>query len=239
MGVRFRIEPVGDDALLLEQAILIYRSRNRRSLTTVHSVGEHRGHPVILSGAAMTVAASRLLAREITEQVNLSYLPSELLYCGPNLLVWWARPATRHLWFRAPELGGAECGARVALPGSVFLADGRGCKVWAVKGAGRPTPKTALWHAPFFNVAEDGAICWGNVNLPPMAPERIAEWTAAFFDSYFTHPNAAGKVVRHAGVAYGFWRAMLDGEYQRFPTSVLLPTGLELAELVNREWHHD
>jgi PRTRC genetic system protein B len=188
---------------------------------------------------SFSVAASRLLAREVTEQGSLAYLPPELLYCAPNLLVWWARPATRYLWFRAPELGGAERGARVTLPGSVFLADARGCKVWAVKGAGRPTPNTALWHAPFFNVAEDGAICWGNVSLPSVSPERITEWTAAFFASYFTHPNAAGKVVRHAGGAYGFWRAMLDGTYRRFPTSVLLPTGLTLAELVNREWQHD
>ena len=239
MGARFRIEPVGDDTLLLEQAILIYRSRNRRSLATVHSIGEHRGGPVILAGAAMTVAASRLLARDILEQASLAFMPSELLYCGPDLLVWWARPATRHLWFRAPELGAAERGARVALPGTVFLADARGCKVWAVKGTGRPTPITALWHAPFFNVAEDGAICWGNVSLPPAAPERIAEWTAAFFASYFTHPNAAGKVVRHAGGAFGFWRAMLEGEYRRFPKSVLLPTGLTLDETVHREWRRD
>lgn len=239
MGARFHIETVGDDALVLEQAVLIYRSRSRRSLATVHPIGQHRGQPVILAGAAMTLAASRLLAREVTEQGSLAYLPPELLYCGPNLLVWWARPATRYLWFRAPELGSSERGARVALPGTVFLADARGCKVWAVKGAGRPTPKTALWHAPFFNVAEDGSICWGNVNLPPAAPERIAEWTTAFFTSYFTHPNAAGKVVRHAGGAYGFWRAMLDGEYRRFPASVLLPTGLALSELVNREWRHD
>jgi PRTRC genetic system protein B len=240
MGTRFRIEPVSDDALRLEQAILIYRSRNRRALATIHPVGEHRGQPVILAGAAMTVAASRVLARELTEQSSLTFLPPELLYCAPNLLVWWAPPATRYMWFRAPEFGGAECGARVALPGSVFLADARGCRVWAVKGASRPTPETALWHAPYFNVAEDGTICWGNVSMPAaIGPEGTAEWTAAFFGSYFTHPNAAGKVVRHREGAYGFWRAMLTGEYRRFPASVLLPTGLALRELVEKEWHRD
>lgn len=239
MTAHFRIEPAGDDALRLEQAILIYRSRNRRSLATVHPIGQHRGQPVVLAGAAMTVAATRLLAKEFAEQGGLAFLPSELLYRGPDMLIWWVPPGVRHLWFRAPELGEAEQGARVAVPASVFLASASGCRIWSVKGAARPTPTTPLWHAPYFNVAEDGGICWGNVKVPPaLGPERLAEWTAAFFGSYFTHPNAAGKVVRHTGGAYGFWRAMLDGAYRRFPTSVLLPTGLTLGELADREWGH-
>jgi len=239
MTAHFRIETAADDALHLEQAILIYRSRNRRSLATVHPIGQHRGKSVVLAGSAMTAAATRLLAREFAEQDGLAFLPSELLYRGPDLLIWWVPRGVRHLWFRAPALGEAEQGARVPLPASVFLASARGCRIWSVKGTGRPTPATPLWRAPYFNVADDGAICWGNVAVPPaLGPERLGEWTAAFFGSHFTHPNAAGKVVRHAGGAHAFWRAMLDGAYRRFPSAVLLPAGMTLGELADREWRH-
>lgn len=241
MGTQFHIDPVGDDALRLEQAVLIYRSPRQRALATVHPIGRHRGKPVILAGAAMTLAATRQLAKELAGGGGGPvFLPPELLYAGADVAVWWAPPAVRHLWFRAPGLDAGERGARVPVPGTVFLAKGRACKVWVVKGRQRPTPATALWRAPFFNVAEDGAICWGNVGLPPAeTPDRLADWTSAFFGSYFTHPNAAGDVVRHRDGAHGFWRAMLDGAYRRFPSSVLLPTGLTLGWMVGKEWGHD
>lgn len=240
MNARFHIEAAGGDVLRLERAILIYRSP-RRSFATVHAVGRHQDRAVILAGTALTAAASRLLANDVLKHgEGPAYLPAEMLYNGPGFAVWWTPPATRHLRFRAPAIGASEFGARVPLPGTLFLATEDCCRVFVVKGIRRPVPATALWRAPYFNVSGNGVVCWGNVGVPStVGPAHVEAWSAAFFGSYFTHPDTSTEVVRHPDGAVGFWRAMLAGAYGRFPSKVLLPAGLTLEELVAKEWSHD
>lgn len=119
-------------------------------------------------------------------------------------------------------------------PGLVFAVSGRVWKVWAVKGSARPAPQSELFQAPYFNVYSSGSICKGNVLLPDGATvEKINAWNESFFDSFFTHPNVTGKLVKYQGGACSFWRDMLDGGYARFPQRVLVPIGATLNDLVS------
>jgi PRTRC genetic system protein B len=105
--------------------------------------------------------------------------------------------------------------------------------VWAVKGSRRPTPQTPLFQAPYFNVDAQGRICQGNVPVPEgTAVEKIEAWNDAFFRSFFTHPNVAGKLVRYRGGSYAFWRDLLDQRFARFPGRVLVDVKTTLRALL-------
>lgn len=223
----------------LRRAVLIYDGQQGSALATVHDIEEVDGEPVIGAGQAMTPRAAMELARALLKRAaHGGFLPETVLYMEGDLIVWWVPPARRHIAFRvgrehAEALGGLERGETVAHPGLVFAASSRVWKVWAVKGASRPTPATALYQAPYFNVNAQGSICQGNAPVPEgTTVEKIAAWNDAFMRSYFTHPNGAGKLVRYRGGAYVFWKDMLDGRFRRFPERVLVDVKTTLGGLL-------
>ena len=230
----FQIRTQSDGILRLDQAVLIYRGASDRALATVHQVEAVDGKPVILAGCAMTPRAAIQLARALSKAVEHSgFLPETALYMDGDLLLWWLPPATRHVAFRAPELGAPERGEVVPHPGLVFAASSTVWKVWAVKGKQRPTVQSPLYQAPYFNVWEGGNICRGNVQTPQgTTAERIEAWNAAFLGSFFTHPNAQGKLVRYRGGSYAFWRDMLDGRFKSFPERVLVDAKTTIGQLL-------
>src|ERR1035437_2468687 len=97
-------------------------------------------------------------------------------------------------------------------PGLVFAACSKVWSVWAVKGDHRPRPDSMLYQAPYFNVWDGGRICQGNVEVPDgTTAEKIDAWNAAFFNSFFTHPNIHKNLAKYRGGAYKFWKDMLAG----------------------------
>src|SRR4029079_6886038 len=205
-----------------------------------NQIEESDGQPVIMAGRAMTPRAAIQLARALSKTVaHGGFLPETVLYMDGDLLLWWVPPTRRHVAFRAPELGAPERGEIVPHPGLVFAASSQVWKVWAVKGKARPTLESALFQAPYFNVWEGGDICRGNVRVPNgTTAERIEAWNTAFLGSFFTHPNVQGKLVRHRGGAYAFWRDMLDGKFSRFPERVLVDAKTTLGKLLGMEARH-
>jgi PRTRC genetic system protein B len=237
----FQIRTQTDGILRLDAAVLIYRGASDSALATVHQVEEVDGEPVILAGQSMTPRAAIQLARALVKGVaHGGFLPETVLYMDGDLLLWWVPPATRHIVFRAPELGAPERGEVVPHPGLVFAASGSVWRVWAVKDKRRPTLQTALFQSPYFNVGEGGDICRGNVQVPDgTTAEKIDAWNAAFLRSFFTHPNTKGKLVRYRGGAYAFWRDMLDGKFKTFPARVLVDAKTTLGQLLGMGARHD
>lgn len=230
----FQIRTQTAGILRLDTAVLIYRGASDSALATVHRVEEVDGEPVIMAGQAMTPRAAIVLAKALSKGVaHGGFLPETALYMDGDLLLWWVPPARRHVAFRAEQLGAPERGEVVPHPGLVFAASSRIWKVWAVKGRHRPTLQTALFQSPYFNVWEGGDICRGNVQVPEgTTAEKIDAWNAAFFGSFFTHPNVKQRLVRYRGGAFAFWRDMLDGRFKRFPERVLVDGKTTLGELL-------
>lgn len=233
----FQVQTQADRGFRLARAVLIYRGASERAFATVHEIAEIDGEPVILAGKAMTTRAAIELARALSKAVaHGGFLPETVLYMDGELLLWWVPPATRQVVFKAAELGAPERGEVVPHPGLVFAASSSVWKVWAVKGGHRPTLSTALFQAPYFNVYENGNICRGSVRVPNgTTAEKIDVWNAAFFGSFFTHPNTSGKLVRYCGGAYAFWRDMLEGKFKRFPERVLIDAKITLGKLLGAE----
>jgi PRTRC genetic system protein B len=235
----FSIHAPTDGVLTLDQAVLIYRGASGGALATVHEVEHIDGEPMIGAGRAMTPRSALELARALLKRAaHGGFLPANVLFLAGDAILWWVRPAVRHVAFHVSErdaerLGGVERGEAVPHPGLVFAASNREWRVWAVKGSQRPTPATAIFQAPYFNVDANGHICQGNVPKPDgSTAEKIEAWNDAFFRSYFSHPNVAAKLLRYPGGSYGFWRDMLDRRFMRFPQRVLMPLNTTLGALL-------
>jgi PRTRC genetic system protein B len=237
--VSFNVVAEKDATFTLSTAILLYRG-GEATFATVHDVTTRGGRPVILEGQALTTAAAVQLALDLSKNaVRGGFVPENLLFLDGDVMAWWVPPARRHIAFRAKELGADERGEVVPHPGLVFKVDGqRNWFVWAVRGAARPAQNTPLHQAPYFNVWSGGAICTGNVTLPGgTTAERIDAWNAAFFGSFFTHPNVQGKLVKYRGGAFKFWRDLLDGRHAQFPEHTLVPCGQTLLDVLKRRGH--
>lgn len=235
----FFIQAPSAGTVRLRRAVLIYDGQQGSALATVHDIEDVDGEPVIGAGQAMTPRAAMGLARALLKRAaHGGFLPDTVLYMEGDLIVWWVPPARRHISFavdskQAEAFGGRERGEVVPHPGLVFAASGRLWRVWAVKGKARPTPATALYQAPYFNVDVQGNICQGNAPVPEgTTVEQIEAWNDAFLRSYFTHPNGPGRLVNYRGGAYAFWRDLLDGRFQRFPERVLVDVKTTLGRLL-------
>lgn len=224
----------------LQSAVLIYAAsgQGESAFATVHAIHRDKGGAMtILPGKAMTGVAIARLARRLTKRDRGGFVPPNLLYQDPTMMAWWVPPARRQIWFRsdADKLGAAERSEVVPHPGLVFAAGPhRSWRVWAVKGCDRPNEKTEVYQAPYFNVYDGGTICQGNVEVPgsTTAADKIDAWNAAFFQSWFTHPNVHGSLVKYRGGAFAFWRDMLDGRHHEFPEHALVPTGKNLEKML-------
>jgi PRTRC genetic system protein B len=242
-GRALSFELVEEEAgsVTLECAVLIYgsgrASTGGSAFATVHGVQhDGKGAATILPGKPLTLVQAARLARRLSRPERGGFIAPTLLYQDQSIIAWWVPPARRQIWFRcdAALMGAGERGEVVPHPGLVFAVSAHRCwRVWAVKGAERPQPDTPMCRAPYFNVWENGRVCTGNVDVPgATTADRIAGWNAAFFDSWFTHPNIQKDLVQYRGGAYRFWRDMLDGRHHEFPERVLVPTGKTLAALL-------
>lgn len=236
----FSLRTPSDSTLALTQAILLYKGRSGGVLATVHGIEDVDGEPVIGAGQAVTPRAATEMARVLCKGVaHGGFLPETVLYLDGDLIVWWLPPAQRHVVFRvgaehAEAFGGAERGETVPHPGLVFAASSRIWRVWAVKGRARPTPASAIYQAPYFNVDKHGNVCQGSAQVPNgTTAEKLGAWNDAFFRSYFTHPNVARKLVAYRGGVYRFWHDLLDSKHGSFPQRALVATGTTLGALLS------
>lgn len=230
----FEIHTQADGVLNLSEAVLIYTGGQGSAFATVHDVAEVDGEPTILAGKAMTPRAAISLARALSKGVSHGgFIPETVLYMDGDLLLWWVPPTKRHIAFRSLQISDTERGEVVPHTGLVFAASSKIWAVWAIKGSHRPTPDSALFQAPYFNVWANGRICQGNVEVPNgTTAEKIDAWNAAFFGSFFTHPNVQKGLVKYRGGAYRFWKDMLDQKFDAFPERVLVPTKCRVRDIL-------
>ena len=105
--------------------------------------------------------------------------------------------------------------------------------VFALATDRRPTEKTALYHAPFFNVYEGGNVCMGTVDVNIKNSASIEEFTTAwedyFFNSYFSHLMEDHNPIK--GNCISLWKKLIQtGE--AFPKEVLKKNNRTLKNLL-------
>lgn len=162
------------------------------------------------------------------------FIPPEILAYRPGITgeasyVIWCKPGIMQL--RHTDL---EQPLTVPHPALLFAVEGDSkLSAFAVKGKARPTPKTALYKAPFWNMMRgEGSVCIGNCRLPSPSltlEEKIKEWRTIWFDSAFSHALSTKYGKKNLG---DLW-AKLDGK-KEFPTDILIASNLTLAGFLKR-----
>lgn len=220
------------DRYTLESALLIYSSKHHDIHVTRHDIVHGSQGPEIGAGKALGRRALESIVAAITKKTARhgvrGWLDPRVLYFSPQMLAWWRPAAPATVFFhRAPGKKGKRKEGTTPQPSLVFAVTGSRWYVWAVAGSDRPTPETPLMQAPYFNVYDNGRICNGNVELPKaLTPQTIAGYEAAFFDSRFTHPNAARMTT---GDTSELWKQLLAGQHAGFPDGELLATDAVLG----------
>jgi PRTRC genetic system protein B len=235
----------GETPIVLSQAILLHtrEQEGRKAVgedvvyATVHPIQnfgtEARPNFQIAAGTPLTregiMAMFAKLAKQLT--LNVDYLPEGVLSISADHMIWWVPACERNVFFNNVELG--KRAAKVPHPPLLFVVVKGQWYVFALDKNERPKPDTTLFHAPYFNVYDDGGICIGSAAVPKgIAANAIPQWEAAFFDSEFTHTNGGMKKSSHPRGEYAMWKELLDGAYAAFPSEYLVPTKASIASLL-------
>lgn len=144
--------------------------------------------------------------------------------------VWYTKPQRVRLYFKK-SLGIPE--GEACVPALLWKADRTRLEIFALAESKKPSLKTCLYHAPFFNVYENGSVCMGTVDVEisedSSLHEFISTWQASFFDSYFSH-----TMNNHAPVSKNIielWKGLVNSK-KKFPVAVLKKNQFTLKNIL-------
>lgn len=205
---------------------------HRHTFTGMVSV---TSHDVIAldGGTGFTLGAGRAFSPDdkaelasilLNEDSQVDFLQETQLVRSKTVLVWYRKPGLHSIPFPQGQI-------EAPLPGLVFIADSRGLRCFAYKGAKRPTAETPLFYPPLGNVFTGGTFCSGNVNLPrEIRVQNIPAWESFVLDSKNTHAGSVQPVLSCKGLdeLVTFYRELSKAKAKRFPSSQLVKvTGKE------------
>lgn len=159
-------------------------------------------------------------------------LSNYILHFEPtgSKVVWYTKSMQREMLF-TESLGIPKGKANV--PPMLWVASRNGLAVFALPNSRRPTIKTKLNNAPFFNIYQDGNVCMGSVDVrikkTVSLEEFIKEWEGFFFNSYFSHLMYGYNPIN--GNCVSLWENLIaTGE--AFPMEVLTKSNLTLKDIL-------
>lgn len=150
-------------------------------------------------------------------------LPTNILQINPNIengsVIWYTKSMIRKFYFTE----NLEIPNEMAeVPAMLWFANKRSLKIFALSSNRRPTEKTELFYAPFFNVYEDGNVCMGTVDVNIQNSTSLEEftkkWEDYFFNSYFSHLMNEHNPIK--GNCVSLWKNLV-GTDNSFPKEVL------------------
>jgi len=122
-------------------------------------------------------------------------------------------------------------GKRFPQPALLFRASEGHLAVRALAEIERPTPKTKLFRAPYWNVYESGDVCLGSTKVPREASvASLPRWEQAFFESEFIHANVAKKLTEFPGGFVAMWKSLIGKK--KFPVEHLADAGETLEKFI-------
>ena len=143
----------------------------------------------------------------------------------------WFSPAQIQPIFFVETLGIPSGTAQV--PAMVWKAGIDQLSVYALSSNKKPSNHTALFHAPFFNVYENGNVCMGTVDIQisknTSLEEFVIQWENYFWNSYFSHLMQDFNPV--TGNIVQLWKTQVE-QQSGFPVQCLKKTNLTLQHLL-------
>lgn len=165
--------------------------------------------------------------------ISRSILPQKVLHINPakaGRAIWYTPTQRVHLLFKKDLT--IPCG-QASVPAMIWAADKDGLQVFAIKTTKKPDAKSPLYHAPFFNIYEDGTVCMGTVNIDfeddCYLEDFIEKWETYFWKSYFSHLINDTSPVKMNIIQ--LWQDLVNTETP-FPNDLLKRNGQTLKDLI-------
>ncbi|WP_208328328.1 PRTRC system protein B [Flavobacterium poyangense] len=224
-----------------KSALVFYQSKGSSSDVYVeHFDMDKNGNPV--NAHPLTVKEASVLAKALQteKEKNSAYLksegilPSNILHINPSMekgtVVWYTKAQQRQLYFveslQIPS-------GKTSVPPMIWYASKNSLAVYALARDRRPTIKTKLYHAPYFNIYEDGKVCMGTVSVDIKNSASVEEFTSAwehyFFNSYFSHLLGSNSPVK--GNCVALWKGLVNTD-KPFPKEVLKSSNKTVKHLL-------
>jgi PRTRC genetic system protein B len=187
--------------LRLDSAILLYAadgttaSQNQEVLAMRHAIRSDASGIRLAEGVPIT----RSLLEGVDDLIGhnaLAYIPDRVVAVGRNAVAWYEPAATRPMFFEPRSDAATHAFDRVPVPHPplVFIAKNRSLSIFALARNRRPTLKTPLAPAPYWNVFDSGRVCLGSTRIPDhIDTSMTGAWTDAFFASNFTHLSSGKR----------------------------------------------
>jgi len=160
-------------------------------------------------------------------------LPSNVLHINPKATgeVIWYTPAQEVNVFFAAALG-IPCGKAKVAP-MIWKAGKESLSVFSLNKNKKPKAETALYHAPFFNIYNNGNVCMGTVDVQIKQDccleEFMEQWQNYFWNSYFSHlMNDFNPVTVNI---LQLWKSQVKNGTD-FPLNILKKTNYNLKDIL-------
>ena len=225
-----------------KSALVFYQNDERNKDTYVeHFDMDKNGNPINahhLSEREAETLAKALMVKTKREKSqdflkSKGILPIHILYINPSengSVLWFTKSMKRQLFF-TENLGISNGTAEI--PAMLWLVNKRSLKIFALSSNRRPTEKTHLFYAPFFNVYEDGNVCMGTVDVHIQNSTSLEEftkkWENYFFNSYFSHLMNEHNPIN--GNCVSLWKSIINTQKQ-FPKEALKQANRTLKNLL-------
>lgn len=111
-----------------------------------------------LNGIAKSIAKTNgdAMKHETLIGEHILYAPS---ISGRTIVIWYRKAQQRQINFGSKV--GRKDDVTVKVPATLYVVDNKKLYVFALENDSRPTLKTKIYHAPFFNIYADGNVCLG------------------------------------------------------------------------------
>lgn len=221
-----------------ELTVTVYKSANDYYLEshTINEAGQVMEGKPLLQETLQSIIGVFFDERKNMAQLG-GLLPDNLLSFtllpGGNYKLVWYRPAEIRVMHFTTALKLPT--TKVWVPAMIYSVDRSSLEVFALKTNTRPTEKTKLLRAPFYNVNDDGDVCLGNANVKKPKDRSYAAlikyWEDLFWLSEFTHVNGDGAVKTDINKV---WKKLLASKTKIKWSDIdeLLPTKLTLKNIL-------
>lgn len=225
-----------------KSALVFYESKERNEETYVeHFDMDKNGNPInahpLTEREAKALAKSLIVHTKKEKSIDFlkpkGILPTNILHINPteNASVLWHTKAGKRQLFFTENLEIPNGIAEV--PAMLWWATQRSLMLFALANDRRPTEKTPLYFAPFFNVYENGSVCMGTVDVSIKNSASVEEftqkWEEYFFNSYFSHLMNGHNPIK--GNCVNVWKNLVNTD-KSFPKELLIKTNKTLKNLL-------
>ena len=225
----------------LSRVLLVYGKSSyegfpyRHPFVTLHEVTDEGGEARLGAGHLVTPKMLSRLMNELGESTPAEILPERVLVRTADTIVWW-KPSGQAVMFFSDRGGDAILkklnGRRYPHPPLLFKVSGSNLWLRALGANQRPTGKSPLYMAPYWNCHDNGSVCTGTMKIPrEKSISAIEDWERSFFQSEFTHAGGAGTLTTYAAGLLAMWQTLLSKP--RFPVRYLVKVKQTVGEFAS------